>query len=191
MHLRSPSLPSHTWTTLISLETSSSERYRQRYSEQWTQDPCGWIPFFCTSTHDLYMQVSLQQQYIKARPACQVAQPTSLENIHGLSLKLIINYVILDILPNTFPLLVPLLVPLLPPRARGCLTVVVAVPLLVYLIFYVIFSVPLLFAVPLLLLVVTVPFLVAGLVLYLFMGLYYYICLDAFTSVTSVGFILQ
>ena len=127
------------------------------------------------------MQVNLQQKYVKEILACQGTQPMIFDKFHGISLKPTVNYITLDILPNTSPLLTPLL----PTRAPGCLDVVVAVPLLVSLIVAVVV------AAPLLPLVVTVPFLVAGLVLYLFMGLYYYICLDAFTSVTSVGFILQ
>ena len=68
------------------------------------------------------------------------------DKLHGLILKIIVNYVTLDILPNNSPLLVPLL----PPIATGCLAVIVAAPLLVSLIVAVVVSVPLFDVVPLL-----------------------------------------
>ena len=92
----------------------------------------------------IFTQVNLQQQYVKALLSLQVAQPMSFGRFHGLSLKLIVNFVKPDILPNTSPLLAPIL----PHRAHGFLDVVVAVPPIVFLIVSVIFDVPLFVAVP-------------------------------------------
>ena len=87
----------------------------------------------------LFTQVNLQHQYAKALLARQGVRPTSFVKFHGLSLKLIVNYVTLEIIPNNFPLLFPLL----PPRAPGCLAVIVAAPLPVSLIVAVVVSVSL------------------------------------------------
>ena len=88
MHLQSPFFPTHTRPTLISLDPSSSKRCRQRCLKQWTQEPFGWIPFCCTSTHALYTQVKLHQKYVKARLACQGVRPTSFDKFRGLGLKI-------------------------------------------------------------------------------------------------------
>ena len=108
----------------------------------------------------LSTQMNLHHQYEKAILAGQGARPAIFDNFHGLSLKLIVNYVTLKKIPNTFPLLVSLLLPKVP----GCLYVVTTVPLLVSLIV----SVPIFVAAPLLTLVVTVTFLVESPILPLF-----------------------
>ena len=76
------------------------------------------------------MYVDLQQHYVKVLLVRQGAGLKIFKKIHGLSLKLIVNYVTHNIFMNTYPLLAPLL----PHRAHGCLSVVVALLLLIYLI---------------------------------------------------------
>ena len=135
----------------------------------------------------IFTQVNLQQKYAKALPARQGTRPTRFDKFHGLSLKLIINYVTIDIVLNTPPLIDPLI----PPRAHGCLAVIVVVPLLIPLIFDAVVYVPLFVVVPLLPIVITVPFPVAELFLYLLMGLYYCIYLYVLFSVMIIRFLLQ
>ena len=106
--------------------------------------------------------MNLRHQYVKALPVRHGARPTSFNKFHGLRLKLIVNYVTFDILPNN----VPLLIPLIPPRAPGCLAVVVKAPLIDSRIVDAIVYVPLFCNFPLLPLVVTVPFIVSVIFLY-------------------------
>ena len=107
------------------------------------QDPCDLIPFSALLSM-LFTRVNLQHQFVKALLTRQGARLTRFDKFHGLSLKLIVNYVTLDIIPNNAPLLVSLF----PPRAIGCFAVVVAVFLIVSLIVAVVVYAPLFVAVP-------------------------------------------
>ena len=89
---------------------------------------------FSAPLYILFTQVKFQQQYVKAILARQGVRLTNFDRFHSLSLKIIVDY--------------PLLDPLLPYRAPGFLAVFVAVPLLISLIVASIASVPIFVAVP-------------------------------------------